>query len=232
MGARSAAAMTRTERGCAVSATGRAVVARADIDQLLSRARDLAGRGGRRMLGITGSPGTGKSTLAAQVVDELTELAMLVPMDGFHLAQDRLVALDRVATKGAIDTFDVDGFVHLLARLRAADEDVVYAPAFRRDIEDPIAGAIAVRRDLPLVVVEGNYLLVQDGAWGRVRPLLDEVWFLQPDESVRMSRLIARHMEFGRDRDAAERRSTGSDQVNAERIVRTGHLADVIVAGQ
>lgn len=213
--------------------TGGAVqVSRADVDQLVGRARDLAGRGGRRLLGICGSPGSGKSTLAAQVVDTLGDLAVLVPMDGFHLAQERLLALDRVATKGAIDTFDVDGFVHLLVRLRAAEEAILYAPVFRRDLEEPVAGAIAVPAGLPLVVVEGNYLLVDGGGWERVRPLLDEVWFLQPDDDVRMSRLMTRHMQFGRDRAGAEQRSTGSDQVNADLVARTAHRADLIVTGR
>jgi len=206
-------------------------VDRSDLDQLFGRARNLADRGGRRLLGITGGPGAGKSTLAGQVVDELGELAVLVPMDGFHLAQDQLVALDRVSTKGAIDPFDVDGFVHLLARLHVADEAVVYAPTFRRDLEEPIAGAIAVPRDVPLVVVEGNYLLARSDGWERVRELVDEVWFLEPEEDVRMARLIARHMEFGRDRGAAEDRSTGSDQVNAELISGTREGADVVVTG-
>src|SRR3954452_11605922 len=142
--------------------TGRDVpeIARADTVTLLARARALAGWKRRRMLGITGRPGAGKSTLAAEVVEALGDLSALVPMDGFHLAQDQLRALGRTETKGAIDTFDASGFVHLLERLPAATEPVVYAPAFRRDLEEPIAGAIAVPAAVPLVVVEGNYLLV------------------------------------------------------------------------
>jgi len=130
-----------------------------------------------------------------------------------------------------MDTFDGGGFAHLLVRLKAADEPVVYAPAFRRDLEEPIAGAVAVPVGVPLVVVEGNYLLAEVGGWERVRPLLDEVWFLVPEESVRLDRLIARHMAFGRDRQAAEDRSFGSDQVNAEVVARTSERADVLVTG-
>lgn len=207
-------------------------VDRSDLGQLIGRARSLADRGERRLLGITGGPGAGKSTLADLVVSRLGGLAVLVPMDGFHLAQGQLVALDRVSTKGAIDTFDVGGFVSLLTRLQAADEFVVYAPDFRRDLEEPIAGAISVPADVPLVVVEGNYLLATNDGWEPVRALLDEVWFLQPEEDVRMARLIARHMEFGRDRSAAEERSMGSDQINADFIRSTRERADVVVTGQ
>jgi pantothenate kinase len=206
-------------------------IPRADTVTLLARARALAGWKRRRMLGITGRPGAGKSTLAAEVVEALGDLAALVPMDGFHLAQDQLRALGRTETKGAIDTFDAGGFVHLLERLHAATEPVVYAPAFRRDLEEPIAGAIAVPAAVPLVVVEGNYLLVDSGEWARVRDLLDDVWFLDPAEELRRSWLIARHMEFGRDRPTAEARASGSDQVNAELIAGTRNRADVIVTG-
>lgn len=211
---------------------GPVVVARHDLDQLVGRAENLAIPGGRRILGITGGPGAGKSTLAERVGEALGERAILIPMDGFHLAHDQLVTLDRLATKGAIDTFDVGGFVHLMMRLNAADEDVVYAPTFRRDLEEPIAGAIAVSRDVPLVVVEGNYLLAKGGGWERVRTLLDEAWFLELDEDVRTARLIARHMQFGRDRQAAEERTKGSDQINAELIASTKQMADVVVTGQ
>jgi pantothenate kinase len=152
-------------------------------------------------------------------------------MDGFHLAQARLESLGRSATKGAIDTFDAGGFVHLLRRLQAADEPVVLAPEFRREIEEPVAGAIGVPRDIPLVVVEGNYLLVDSGEWHDVRPLLDEVWYVDPGEDLRIAWLVARHMAFGRSRAEAEQRSLGSDQVNAELVRTTRNRADVVVVG-
>lgn len=198
---------------------------------LAARARALAVPGRRRLLGMTGSPGAGKSTLAAQVVDGLPGLAVLLPMDGFHLAHEQLVALDKVATKGAIDTFDGSGFLHLLERISRADEETVYGPVFRRDLEEPIAGAIAIDSHVPLVVVEGNYLLATSGVWAQVRGLLDEVWFVDPDEDIRITRLVARHMQFGRDRADAEARAMGSDQLNAELIASTKARADVIVTG-
>ncbi len=138
-------------------------IPRQDVSMLKARAQGLAVPRHRRLLGLTGSPGAGKSTLAEQVVDMLPGLAVLLPMDGFHLAQEQLVVLDKVATKGAIDTFDGAGFVHLLERIRGNEERTIYAPVFRRDLEEPIAGSIAIDPDVPLVVVEGNYLLATSG---------------------------------------------------------------------
>src|SRR5215470_13684732 len=123
-----------------------------DADALVARARTLARQGERKILGIAGPPGGGKSTVARQVVAELGEQARLVPMDGFHLAQSELVRLGRRDRMGAPDTFDAAGYAALLRRLRDNAEPVVYAPAFRREIEEPIAGAIAVLRQVPLVV--------------------------------------------------------------------------------
>jgi pantothenate kinase len=206
------------------------VVSRTDFDALLARATRLAAAGERRLLGITGAPGAGKSTLARELVDALAPHAVLVPMDGFHLAQAELDRLGRHGRKGAIDTFDAGGFVALLARLRAADEPQVYAPTFRRDLEEPIAGAICVPRAVPLVVTEGNYLLVDRPPWAEVRDVLDDVWYLEPDEALRLERLIERHRAFGRDPEAARAWAAGSDQRNAELIALTRPRADLVVA--
>jgi pantothenate kinase len=198
--------------------------------ELVGRAHSLATTGARRLLGITGPPGAGKSTLARGVVEALGAAAALVPMDGFHLAQAELVRLGRAERKGAVDTFDAGGYVALLRRLRTGGEEVVYAPAFRREIEEPIAGAIAVPDSVPLVVTEGNYLLVAEGRFAEVRPLLDEVWYVDLDEETRLARLIARHVAFGRSPAAAEAWSRGTDQRNAELIAATRHRADLVVA--
>jgi pantothenate kinase len=174
-------------------------------------------------------PGAGKSTLARRVVDELGTLAVYVPMDGFHLANHELLRLGRRDRKGAVDTFDAAGFVHLLERLRVVDGDVVYAPSFLREIEEPIAGWIPVAADVPLVVTEGNYLLVAAGAWGRVGPLLGEAWYVEMDEDLRIERLIARHAAFGKSAEDARRWALGTDQVNATLVAATRLRADVIV---
>jgi pantothenate kinase len=195
---------------------------------LVDRAGRLAAAGGRRVLGIAGPPGAGKSTLAERVVAALGPgVARLVAMDGFHYAQAELVRLGRAERKGAPDTFDADGFAALLARLRESRDDVVYAPLFRREIEEPIACAVPVPREVPLVVTEGNYLLL----WPGVRPLLDECWYIAAaDESARVERLIGRHVAFGRSPEAAREWVLRSDEANARVIAATRERADLIVS--
>ncbi len=202
---------------------------RADHRALIARASALLGDD-RRIIGVTGPPGAGKSTLAGEIVAALAPSAVLVPMDGFHLAQSQLRRLGRQERKGAIDTFDGHGFLALVRRLRAAAPDV-YAPTFRRDLEEPIAGAIHVAADVPLVVLEGNYLLAIEQPWDSLRELIDEAWYLEPDWAVRLERLVRRHMEFGRDPESARAWALGSDERNAELIAATRDRADVIVVG-
>jgi pantothenate kinase len=199
-----------------------------NFDDLVTRAAAL-GRGGRGMLGICGAPGAGKSTLAARLVDALGDKAVYVGMDGFHLAQVELARLGRTQRKGAPDTFDALGYVNLLRRLRE-QTGIVYAPEFRREIEEPVAGAVPVFPDTPLVVTEGNYLLVPDQPWGEVRELLDEVWFLRPGEGERHRRLIARHEQFGRSPGEARDRALGSDERNATVINATVERADLVLS--
>ena len=204
-------------------------------EEALTRAAALAVTGGRRLLGIAGAPGAGKSTLAADVVAAVAPAAVLVPMDGFHLAQAELVRLGRADRKGAPDTFDAAGLVALLQRLRqqtpgpGLHDEVVYAPHFDRSIEEAVAGAIPVAADVPLVVVEGNYLLHGDGAWAGVEPLLDECWFVEVDDTLRVERLVSRHMSFGRSPAAAREWVLRSDEANARLVSRTRGRATAVV---
>ena len=200
-----------------------------DLDALLARALQQIHGGRRAILGIAGPPGGGKSTLAEMVVAGLGDRAALVPMDGFHLAQPELGRLGRRDRMGAPDTFDAAGYVALLARLRSQEDAVVYAPAFRREIEEPIAGALAIPRSVPLIVTEGNYLLLADGDWARVRPLLDEAWYVEMDEDTRLGWLIQRHIAFGKAPDEARAWVMRSDQANAAVVAATRERADVVV---
>jgi pantothenate kinase len=204
------------------------------FDDLLTRARALAHPGRRAVLGITGSPGAGKTTLAENLVRELNGTGepwvAHVPMDGFHLADIELERLGRRDRKGAPDTFDAAGYAALLGRLRESEEgEVVYAPGFERVLEQPLAGAVAVPPTARLVVTEGNYLLLDTGAWPRVRGRLDEVWFCELDEAERLRRLIARHEEFGKGHEEAVEWVLRSDQRNAELVAATRDRADLVV---
>lgn len=193
---------------------------------LVERLQQLAS-GPRRLLGVVAPPGAGKSTLATLMTQAMGERAQAVPMDGYHLAQVELERLGRSQRKGAPDTFDAAGYAALLRRLRQQSEgETVYAPDFRREIEEPVAGALPVFAHTPLVITEGNYLLLDDDpAWAPVADLLDEVWYLDVPSAVRLERLAARHIQFGRSREQALAWIAQTDEPNARRIEASAHRA-------
>ena len=227
------------------------------VDAVGAAIRAAAAPCARTLVGIVGAPGAGKSTLAAAVVDRLEGTAALLPMDGFHLPQARLIELGRRDRMGAPDTFDLDGFLATLALLRASGADaaalcgnigtiggiggadtmgdignsgeVVSAPGFDRTREEPVPGLISISPELPTVVVEGNYLLFDTGGWERVSPLLDLVFFVAVDRDIRLGRLIDRHVRFGKSPAAAEAWALGPDERNAVVIEATAARADHIV---
>ncbi|MFX4270814.1 nucleoside/nucleotide kinase family protein [Propionibacteriaceae bacterium Y1685] len=204
------------------------------LAELVRRATTLAKAGRRRILGIVGAPGAGKSTVAQLLVEELgPDRAVIVPMDGFHLSNVTLRAWGRRDRKGAWDTFDADGYVHLLRRLRAGDhgprDGVIHAPDFDREVDESIGSAIPVRAEVPLVITEGNYLLSDLGAWGQVRGLLDESWFIDLDDDTRIERLVERHRHHGMDTDQAATWARGTDQANAETVRPGRALADHVL---
>jgi pantothenate kinase len=185
----------------------------------------------RRIIGIAGAPGAGKTTYAEGLVAESLQKgvpAAYVPMDGFHLADAALTALGLLDRKGAPETFDAWGYAALLRRLREADH-VVWAPAFERTLEQPLAGAIAVSAEAEVVVTEGNYLLLDRPEWRAVRAALDEVWFLDCPDGLRRSRLVARHVEFGKSYAESEDWVVRVDDPNAASVVATRGRADRVV---
>ena len=201
------------------------------LSALVDRARRLAIPKGRSILGITGAPGSGKGTVARKVCQALGPAAVVVPMDGFHLANAELVRLGRRDRKGAPDTFDVDGYLCLLRRIRRQADRTVYAPDFRREIEEAVAGAVPVLPEVPLVITEGNYLLLDTGPWAGVRGLLDEVWFLRPNDTLRKERLIGRHIQYGKTPEAAREWVLRNDEANTALVEATASRADLVVTG-
>lgn len=193
-----------------------------------SRLDALRRRQPRAVLGVTGPPGAGKSTLAEAIASAVGG-AVSVPMDGFHLADVELNRLGRLDRKGAIDTFDAHGYLALLQRIRAQGDETVYAPAFHRDLEQPIAGSIPVLPEHRLIVTEGNYLLDGDDPWPKLRALLDEVWFVDAPTDERRRRLIARHIAFGKSPEQAQAWVHTVDDVNAARIERAEPRADWVL---
>lgn len=186
-------------------------------------------RGQRTLIGVVGAPGAGKSTLAQGLQQAFAEHSQVVPMDGFHLANSELARLGLTHCKGAPETFDSAGYVALLQRLRQqAPGEVIYAPDFRRSVDESIAGAIALFSHTALLICEGNYLLLDEGPWAHITELLDEVWFIAVDDNLRNQRLVQRHMQFGRSQEAAEAWVEHTDGPNARRIAQTQARADVV----
>jgi pantothenate kinase len=180
---------------------------------------------GRFVLGLSGSPGAGKSTLAAALAAAYG--CPVVPMDGFHRTNAELVAMGRLEHKGAPDTFDAEGYAATLRRLRCGGD--VLAPAFDHRLPDPLPDAIAVPAEAGLVVTEGNYLLLDEPRWRAVRRECDAVWHLVADEGARVERLVRRHVEVGRDEADAREWVSRVDQANADLVEAASGAADEVL---
>ena len=204
-----------------------------DSPEIAEAMEALRGRlvpGARVIVGIAGAPGSGKSTFAEWIRQQVGPgPAVVVPMDGFHLGNAIIDGTPLRQRKGAMDTFDGGGYLSLLRRLVRRDEPVVYAPEFRRTLDEPVAASIAVPAEVPLIITEGNYLLVEQQPWKDVRAQLDEVWFVDTPPALRISRLVERHVSFGMDRQAAEAWAAGPDEANAVLIQATRPAADRLI---
>ena len=214
--------------------------AQANLEALAHRAIALVAPGKRIIIGIAGSPGAGKTTIAREVADLITAAsntagaapaAVYLPMDGYHLANATLDRLGSRHRKGAMDTFDGWGFLSLMKRVRSEIGHPVYAPGFDRSVDEGIAGEIAVEAGTPIVIVEGNYLLVDEEPWRGLRALFSESWFCETSDAVRLRRLVDRHEKHGRTRDAAYDWAVNVDGANARIIEASRVRADLLVSG-
>jgi pantothenate kinase len=205
---------------------------------LLAReAVELVGDGSRAILGIAGCPGAGKSTLVDLLVARIraaegNDWVAHIPMDGFHLADAQLDRIGAHGRKGAPDTFDAAGYAHLLERVKRDVDEPVYVPGFDRTLEQPLAAALVVLPSVRLVVTEGNYLLLDDPDWARARRAMDAVWFVTSDETKRIERLVARHIEFGKTPDEARAWVATIDQRNADLVAATVDKADRVISAR
>jgi len=201
------------------------------LDEVVDRAESLmtSMSGQRKIVGLIGKPGAGKSTLSAQLIEQLGDQAAILNMDGYHFSNLALRELGRADRKGAPDTFDALGFTEILKRVKHEVDQNIYFPVFDRSIEESIAAQGVITPEIKLVITEGNYLLHNDNNWGGVKKFLDESWFIEVDDQIRIERLVNRHHKFGKSKADAHSWATGSDENNAQVVARTRELADVII---
>lgn len=199
-----------------------------NIESLIAKARALASEDKRQILAITGPPGSGKSTVARAIETALSGQAAVLEMDGFHLDDSILRKLGRLDRKGAPDTYDVHGYINTLARLKRAEEPIVYVPKFDRDLEISRAGATEISKDISLIITEGNYLLLDQLGWQNVRSHIDESWFIQSPRDVLRERLIRRWLDQGLSLERAEQWADNVDLKNGDIVTAAAHNADFI----
>ena len=196
------------------------------VSDLLTEIKEaLESNGKRTLIGIVGKPGAGKSTVVEAIKERFEQaLVSIIPMDGYHLSDEELIAQGKRDRKGAPDTFDSNAFVELLRRVKSEDGEITF-PIFHRELEASIPDEGTVPLTAKVIITEGNYLLSQEHGFENVRKLLDKVYYIDINDEKRLERLIARHIRYGKTPDAAQDWAMGSDEANARYIETTKHLA-------
>lgn len=194
-----------------------------DIAGLAALVAERAQRGGRVIAALAGAPGSGKSTVAERLCDALNAraagTAAVLPMDGYHYDDLHLVPAGLRPRKGAPETFDVGGLYHTLKRLRARDEAFVAVPVFDRDIEIARAGARMIPAEVPVIIAEGNYLLLGQEPWVRLRPMFDVAVLVDVPEPVLRARLTARWQHYDLTPDEIAWKLDGNDLPNGRFVM-------------
>jgi len=188
--------------------------------------------GARRFLvAIAGPPGAGKSTLAERLAEMLNaagEHAVVLPMDGFHIDNGILEDRGLLPRKGAPETFDVRGFADIVRAVKAGDEEVL-VPVFDRDREIAIASARSIGTKDRIVLVEGNYLLLDEAPWSGLAPRFDFSIFVSPSMEKLERRLTARWQCYKLDASGIDWKLNGNDLPNARLIVENSRPADLTI---
>jgi len=200
------------------------------VNEILIRAKGT----NRLIIAICGPPGAGKSTLADSIAETLTKTgstAEVLPMDGFHFDDVILEAHGWRARKGAPHTFDANGFFHTLSRIRDQKEDVC-VPVFDRSLELSRAGARIIEQSCPIIIVEGNYLLLEEKPWSQLNPLFDFTVFLDVSLQELESRSISRWLHYGFTRQEAQKRAQSNDLPNTRYVIDNSAEADMVLKNQ
>ncbi|KAL1889593.1 hypothetical protein Sste5346_008842 [Sporothrix stenoceras] len=210
----------------------------AEVDRLARKTLDdlaAKGPGYRYLVGISGVPGSGKTTLGASVAARINEfessqdvdsnvIAHAIPMDGFHHSRAHLAAMpnaqEAIHRRGAAFTFDAEGFVDLVKRLRGHPNETVFAPSFDHALKDPVADSIAIPPTARIVFIEGNYIALNRAPWTEAAAIMDRLWYVNTPADVAVARLAKRHLASGivADEKEAWERASGTDGMNADDI--------------
>jgi pantothenate kinase len=219
---------------CNISKTGGILVNQ--IETCINRLKDFLSLNKKRfLLGITGGPGAGKSSFAAFLVGELNrikneEIAVAVPMDGFHLPNEVLYAKNLYSLKGKPETFDAERFVSIVKKIHDEPYNSIYCPAYDRPRHCPVEDKVCVKPNHRIVIIEGNYLLLQQKPWNSLDNLFEEVWYLECSDNIMIERLIKRDIAGGKTKEEALRKILNTDIPNKILIESTKALADVLIS--